>query len=110
MSRKPIKNYLRKHRLRAALSQREVSTLLGISKNTLSRYELGLRVPTAEVVIASALLFGVGGDMIFPQLYNSIEEDLPVRALAMQERLGDETGPAIEKKLALITGIPNRVR
>lgn len=110
MSRKTTKNYLRKYRLQAALSQCELSELLGVSKNTLSRYELGLRVPTADVVIASAILFGVAGETIFPALYNSVCEELPVRALALQDRIHACSDLAAQKKLALINGVPSRLR
>ena len=109
MSRKPIKNYLRRYRLQAALSQSEVSELLGISPNALSRYELGLRVPPADVVIASAIVFGISPATIFPALYNSVDEEISIRVLALQERLADRSDPAAFKKLALINGIPNRL-
>lgn len=109
MSRTPSKNYLRKYRLRAALSQWEVSALLGISKNALSRYELGLRVPPAEVVIASEIVFGVKAATIFPALHNGLGEELPLRALALRDRLTDRTDAATLKKLAVINGIPDRV-
>ena len=110
MSRKPTKNYLRRYRLQAALSQSEVSALLGISKNALSRYELGLRVPPANVVIASEIVFGISSSTIFPALYNNVGEELPVRALALRDRLSDASDSASLKKLDLINGIPNRVR
>ncbi len=110
MPRKPTKNYLRKYRLQAALSQYEVSVLLGISTNTLSRYELGVRVPSADVVVASEILFGVGGALIFPTLYNGIGEELPARARALLDRIEGGSDAATQKKLALINGIPNRVR
>ena len=110
MLHKPAKNYLRKYRLQAALSQCEVSELLGISINALSRYELGLRVPPAEVVIASEIVFGVSAAVIFPALYNGVGEDLPIRALALHDRLAVRSDPAVLKKHALINGIANRLR
>lgn len=110
MSGKPQKNYLRKYRLQAALSQFEVSELLGICRTALSRYELGLRPPTAELVVASELIFGISGTMLFPALCNGVEEDLAIRALALHDNLVGRTDPASLKKLALISGIPNRLR
>lgn len=109
MVRKPTKNYLRKHRLQAALSLHEVSELLGVSKNALSRYELGLRVPPAEVLIASEIVFGVSGATLFPALHNGVDEDLPARALALRDRLAGRSDPAAQKKLALISGIADRL-
>lgn len=110
MSRKPEKNYLRKHRLQAALTLGEVSGLLGISKYTLSRYELGLRPLPAEIVIASETIFGVGGATIFPALYNRVDEEVPIRALTLLDRLVGRSDPTTLKKLALISGIPDRLR
>jgi len=109
MSRKPTKNYLRKYRLKAALSQCEVSELLGISKAALNRYELGLRAPPANVVIASEILFAIRAAAIFPALYNTIGEELSVRALALHNRLGRRSDLAALKKLSLIKGIPDRL-
>jgi transcriptional regulator with XRE-family HTH domain len=110
MPRKPGKNYLRTHRLRAALTLAELSGLFGISESTLARYELGLRPVPAEVVIASETIFGGTGAVLFPALYNSVEEDLAIRALALHDELAGRTDPVSLKKLALISGIPGRLR
>ena len=109
MSRKPTKNYLRTYRLRAALTLGELSALLGIHQSSLERYEAGLRPPTAEVVIASEIIFGVRGAVLFPALYNAVDEELPIRALALHDRLVGRTDSASLKKLALIGGIPGRL-
>jgi transcriptional regulator with XRE-family HTH domain len=110
MTPKTQKNYLRTHRLRAALSQAELSALLGVAENTLSRYELGYRPIPAEIIIASETIFGVSGAALFPALYNGVEEDLAIRALALHDRLAGRTDARSLKKLALISGIPNRLR
>jgi transcriptional regulator with XRE-family HTH domain len=110
MSRKPEKNYLRKHRMQAALSLRELGALLGIHKGTLQRYEEGLRPLPAEIVIASEIIFGVNSAIIFPALYNGVEEEVPIRALALHDRLAGRSDPVSLKKLALIRGIPDRLR
>ena len=110
MPHKPEKNYLRTYRLRAALTIGELSGLLGICENTLARYELGLRPIPAGVVVASETIFGVNGATLFPALYNGVEEDLAIRALALHDRLAGRTDPSSLKKLDLIKGIPGRLR
>ena len=110
MAHNPEKNYLRTHRLRAALTLAELSGLFGISENTLARYELGLRPIPTEVVIASETIFGAKGATLFPALYNNVEENLAIRALALHDRLAGRTDPSALKKLALINGIPGRLR
>jgi transcriptional regulator with XRE-family HTH domain len=110
MSRTHAKNYLRTHRLRAALTLAELGALLGVSENTLWRYELGVRAVPAEVMIASETIFGIAGAQIFPALYNGVEENLAIRAAELHDRLAERTDAASLKKLALISGIPARLR
>lgn len=110
MSRTHAKNYLRTYRLRAALTLAELGSLLGVSENTLWRYELGIRSVPAEVVIASETIFGVAGALIFPALYNGVEENLAIRALELHDRLADRSDAASLKKLAVISSIPARLR
>jgi transcriptional regulator with XRE-family HTH domain len=90
------------------LTLRELGTLLGISENTLARYEQGLRPVPAEVVLASERIFGVSGAVLFPALYNGIEEDLTVRALELDDRLAGRLNLGALKKRALMSGIENR--
>jgi transcriptional regulator with XRE-family HTH domain len=108
MSRTPGKNYLKRHRLRTALTLRELAALFGISENTLARYEQGLRHVPAEIVLASERIFGVSGPALFPALYNSVEEDLAARALELHDRLAGRLELGALKKRALMSGIENR--
>ena len=108
MSRIPGKNYLRRHRLRTALTLRELGALLGIAESTLTRYEQGLRAVPAEIVIASERIFGVSGAALFPALYNGVEEELAARALALHERLAGRVDTGALKKRALTGTIESR--
>lgn len=109
MSRKPQKNYLKTYRRGAGLSLDELAALVGVHTSTLERYEAGIRRLPADVVRAIEIIFGVSGARIFPALYNAVEEDVPIRALALHDRLEGRTDEASLKKLALISGIPNRL-
>ena len=108
MSRTPTRNYLRRHRLRTALTLRELGALLGISKSALIRYELGLRPVPAEIVIASERVFGVSGSALFPALYNGVEEDLAIRAFELHDRLAGRLDLGALKKRSLISTIESR--
>lgn len=103
------KNYLRRHRLRAALTLRELGALLGIAENTLARYEQGLRRVPAEIVIASAIIFGVSEAALFPALYNGVEENLAVRTVELKDQLADQQNLGVLKKRALMDGIQSRL-
>ena len=53
--------YLRKQK---GYTQYEVSEILNISRSTLSRYEKGLRIPNAEILIQLAELYEVSCDYL----------------------------------------------
>ena len=102
-------SYLKSYRLKAALTQAELAGLLGLTANAVSQYELGKRRVPTEVLVAAEVIFGVRGAKVFPALYNSVEEDLAIRALALHDHLSGKQDPASRKKLALIAGIPSRL-
>jgi len=109
MSRAYRKSYLRTHRLKAALTLRELAGLLGITITAVWYYEVGERDIPAEVLVASEVIFGVSASKIFPALYNSVEEDLAIRALELHDQLAGREDLASLRKLALISGIPGRL-
>ncbi len=51
-------------RLEAKLSLRQLANVLNVSANTISRWERGERVPTADHIIALSKYFGVSSDYI----------------------------------------------
>jgi transcriptional regulator with XRE-family HTH domain len=110
MPRTRLDTYLRTHRLKAALSQAELGELLGVSKYTISKYELGRRPVSAKILVASAIIFGVNPAELFPALHDAVEEDLAIRAVALHDRLEGCEDAASRKKRSLIEGIPSRLR
>lgn len=109
MPRVPQKSYLKAHRLKAGLTLGELAGLLGVTPKTVWNYEAGVRQPSARLVIAAEVIFGVSAHKIFPALYNATEEDLAIRALVLYDQLTGREDPAALKKLALIGGIPGRL-
>lgn len=110
MTRRYRQTYLKAYRRKAALSQSELGELLGISSHAVGKYEAGKRLVPATVLIASEIIFGTSAASIFPALYNSVEEDLAIRALGLYDRLASSTDPLSAKKLKIISGIPGRLR
>jgi transcriptional regulator with XRE-family HTH domain len=56
--------HMRKARRFVDLSQAEAAEVMGISRNALSNYELGIRSPDAEVVKKMAMLYKCSPDFL----------------------------------------------
>ena len=80
MEKNMIGEYLRDLRRRRGMSQQELALALGVSKQTISNWEVGRKVPRMKVVEKIANVFGVSR--------NSILAGLPVEMLE-QEGQGD---------------------
>lgn len=95
-----IHDYLRTHRRKWAITQKELAFLLGHKSPThISRLEQGKRIPSKDVVLACEVLFGIPPRSCFPKLYANIEETVLARAATLYERLDNETSKtAIRKK------------
>lgn len=65
----PLPCYLRSHRLRAGLTQREVAYLLGHRKaSSLSRFEQAARLPNLEAAVVLERVFDVRITELYPDL------------------------------------------
>ncbi|MBR3243007.1 MAG: helix-turn-helix transcriptional regulator [Parasporobacterium sp.] len=74
---------LKKMRLERKLSQQQVATLIGVSRNTISAYETDLREPTYSKLIRLARIYRVSVETI---LGISEEEILHLNGLSKKER------------------------
>ena len=92
--------YLRTHRDRWGLTQRELAALLGNkSANVISKYERLARHPNVEALIGSEFIFGEKARRLFPELYSAVELGITRRAAHLAEGLvGDETRDALAKR------------
>ena len=100
----PITCYLRTHRRRWELTQRELAFLLGInSPSQISRYEHVLCQPTARILIACEVIFSEHPSALFPALYSEIEEEVMRRALSLFEEIERPDGryPSAKRDLLL---------
>src|SRR5689334_22744612 len=106
---KPLPIYLHTFRKRMGLSQRELSQLLHISPETLSKIERLGRVPTASVVIATGLIFDAAARDLFPAFYEKVEEALMRQAAALYEELGRRKGDRAKEKQKLLLEMVGRI-
>lgn len=69
-----LDNYLRTHRKKLGLSQREVAFLLGCHSGAkVSRYERSARIPTLNVILAYEVIFQKPARELFAGLYDRAE-------------------------------------
>lgn len=106
-----IHDYLRSHRRKWAITQRELAFLLGHKSPThISRLEQGKRTPSKDIVFACEVLFGIPARSCFPKLYAEVEETVLARAATLYEHLDNETSKnAIRKKEFLSTALKRAI-
>lgn len=102
--------YVRAHRRRWGLTQRELGWLVGLSSRTaVSRIEMSKRKPTTETVIACAIVFDLPLDAIFPGLHEEIERGVFRRATELREQLGNQTNELSLRKCVLLDEVLARI-
>ena len=103
--------YLRTHRRRWGLTQRELARLLGLKSGTqVSRLERGTRKPTFPIVVACVVIFGVQGGELFPAIMNEVEEAVMVRAYDLYLDLQGNASNAVKTKLDLLEAMLARAK
>jgi transcriptional regulator with XRE-family HTH domain len=81
MQSKAFDNYIRSYRKRSGLTQDELSFLLGSKSGTrVSRYELGRREPSLELLLALEAIFGVSVGALYRRRLSKVEESVRERA------------------------------
>jgi len=84
--------YLRTHRRKWGLSQKDLARLIGtIGCAQLSRYENSKRAPKVEVALACQVIFGVIPSIMFLDTYASVEEEVMRNMARMDEALENTT-------------------
>ena len=69
-----LKNYLRTHRKRLGLSQRQLAVILGIrSPQRISDMELGRTIPSARECVAFRRLFKASFEELWPRVMFEVE-------------------------------------
>jgi transcriptional regulator with XRE-family HTH domain len=108
MPDKPLDHYLRMHRSRHCLSQKEVAYLVGCASSaTLARYESGAHTPSSlETILAFEIVFGVPTRKMFAGRFQKVEHEVAARAADLITKLrATGASPATTAKLMLLTAL-----
>lgn len=109
MARCRLSNYLRTERLRAGLSQEELGELLKLSGSSISKME-NERSPTAQLVLATAIVFQRPARELFPALFEALEYDILMRAIEMEYRLTGKMDAVSIRKRTRLNELINRLQ
>jgi transcriptional regulator with XRE-family HTH domain len=107
MSVEQLPNYLRSHRKRTGLSQKEVAFLLSVeSGSKVSRYEHFVRIPTLSTAFAFGVIFAVPLEELFAGIAEQAEQVTIRQATVLAKRLAARRDyPLLAEKLTSLTAI-----
>jgi transcriptional regulator with XRE-family HTH domain len=92
MAQRDFTGYLRTHRKKSGLTQRELAQLLGYeSKSPVSRHETAAGVPTLGIALAYEAIFRVPISELFPDLYRRTETSVEARLAMMEADLREKS-------------------
>jgi DNA-binding XRE family transcriptional regulator len=87
-----LANYIRIHRRRTGLTQRELGEALGYpNENTIARHENFEVVPPLTTALAYEIVFRVPVSEIFAGLRDAVAEEVEARLMHLEERLGQNS-------------------
>lgn len=91
------------HREQAGLSQDELAIVLGLEgRGSVSRYELALRLPELQTLIALELIFDEPMQKLFAGIAEKVRADIPRKARALLEGMGEKPSDRNAQKLATL--------
>ena len=102
-----LENYLRTYRLRAGLSQKEVTALLGCkSSSMISRYERRVRLPQLQTALAYQIILRVPISELFLGAFDQTQRVVAKRVRQMLRKLGAKAGKTVNpRKLEMLRSI-----
>jgi transcriptional regulator with XRE-family HTH domain len=99
-------SYLRAHRKRSGLTQKELAFLVGIKSGTqLSRFERFKREPTAEMLIAFMIIFNKTPGELFPHSHDRILKLVQERTQQLHENLQGDNRLIVKAKLNTLEAV-----
>lgn len=106
----PLQNYLRTHRRRNNLSQRDIAYLFGIANRTsVARYEGGSYTPSLTAALGYELLFGVPAGELFAGEVTKVESIIRERLPELIRRTEKEASPEDSHKLSFLRAVAERL-
>lgn len=103
------RNRIAYHRNRWALSQNELGSLIGLSGDTIAKYENGQRMPLLSASIALELAFGTSLTTLFPDLSLKIARDMLDAAATLSIELETAEGSEAQRKREFINELGVRI-
>lgn len=107
-----LDSYLRTHRLRAGLSQKEIAFLFSLkSTSPISKLEKKHRMPNIEMLLAYCILFDTKPEELIPGLFRRIDQVVVNRASLLIKHLkkqGDDQNT--RRKIEFLQSITNKGR
>jgi transcriptional regulator with XRE-family HTH domain len=104
-----LDTYLRTYRLRSALTQREIASLLGLKSGThISRLEKGKRQPSHLAIVALTYFFDLPLEQLFPALSNDIQDDVVRHAYDLYIELQGKPSKTTKAKLDFLEAMLSR--
>ena len=104
-----IPSYIRTHRRRWGLTQKELARLLGAKSGTqVSRYERLQRKPTLDTAFACQVIFGEMPHALLPKLFSEVEEGVMRQAYQLYHSLDGSTSKTERRKRELLSSMLNR--
>jgi DNA-binding XRE family transcriptional regulator len=89
-SEKRLPNYIRIHRRRVGLSQREMSEILGFRIESVARHEQ-FHTPDLQIAIGYELIFRVPVSELFAGLRDEVAIDVEAKLRQLEEQLGQRS-------------------
>ena len=82
-------NYLKMHRKKAGLSQRELALLLGYrDQGQVSRHERSRTAPPLGAALGYEAVFKISVSELFPGLYAAVSKEIETKLAEMEDVLG----------------------
>jgi transcriptional regulator with XRE-family HTH domain len=92
MTTPPLASYLRSHRLKSGLNQRELAELVGlIGHHQVSIHERSVAFPSLMAALSYEAVFGVPVSELFPGLYEPIRMNIEEQLTEMEKKLQGST-------------------
>ena len=92
MTLKQIANYLRLHRRKSGLSQRELASIVGaLTEVPISRHERSVTMPDLLIAVGYEVIFRAPISELFPGFYQTLEASIEERLADMEKELQEST-------------------
>lgn len=87
MAHRNPQSYIRAHRRRSGLTQRELAGVLGYTEAQVSRHERARALPPLVTALVYEALFRVPVAELFPHAYQKVKGDIETRLTEMEQAL-----------------------